>query len=123
MLKKVTIILPSFLRRVLKAYALKGQIRALGCELSRIGRSRNWHLTASPEQINSVIALIEAANEDSWLWVAKKLRQDNQKLSHQHLLNIAKKNSGITINELIAKTDCTVVEARKVIDELEWIDE
>ncbi|GLX79997.1 ribosome recycling factor Rrf [Thalassotalea insulae] len=123
MLKQLTIILPSFLRRVLRAYALKAEIRALGCELSRVGRSRNWQLTASPEQINEVILLIEQSNEDSWQWVAKKLSQDNQKLSHQHLLNIAKKNNGITINELIAKTDCTVLEARKVIDELEWLED
>ncbi|WP_206484156.1 ribosome recycling factor family protein [Thalassotalea sp. G2M2-11] len=123
MLKQVTIILPSFLRRVLRAYALKAHIREHGCELTRIGRSRNWQLIASPEQINEVINLIEQTNEDSWQWVAKKLKQDNQKLSHQHLLGIAKKNDGITINELVAKTDCTVIEARKVIDEVEWLDE
>ncbi len=123
MLKKLTIILPSFLRRVLRAYALKAQIRSFGCELSRIGRSRNWQISASPEQINEVILFIEQSDEDSWQWLAKKLKQDNQKLSHQHLLNIAKKNSGITINELIAKTDCTVLEARQVIDELEWLED
>jgi len=122
MLKTVTIILPSFLRRVLRAYALKAEIRTIGCELARIGRSRNWQIKASPEEINNVICFIEKEGEDSWLWVAKKLKQDNQKLSHQHILKIAQMNKSITVNELMNKTDCTIAEARKVIDEIEWLE-
>lgn len=118
--KTTKIILPSFLRRVMKAYAIKSAIREIGCELTRVGRSRNWQLTASPEQIAEIILFIEQSSEDSWLWLAKKLKQDSQVFSHSLLLNIAKKNSGITVNELMAKTDCTVAEARKVIDEIEW---
>lgn len=121
--KELTIVLPSFLRRVMKAYALKAQMRAIGCQLHRVGRSRNWRLTATAEQINQVIHFIESEGEDSWLWLAKKLRQENDQLSHDHLMFIAKKNSGITVNELMSLTDCTVAEARKVIDELEWLDD
>ncbi|GHG02620.1 ribosome recycling factor family protein [Thalassotalea marina] len=122
-MKTTTIILPSFLRRVLRAYALKAEIRQAGCELQRIGRSRNWRLIGNTEQFYQIIEFIDNANEDSWLWLSKKLKQESEKLSHDHLLFIAKKNSGITINELMAKTDCTVAEARRVIDELEWLDE
>jgi len=118
--KPATITLPSFLRRILKAYALKTQIRNLGCQLNRIGRSRNWRLTASQEQITEIIVLIESENEDSWLWLAKLLKSQHQQLSHSNLINIAKKKSGISVNELMAKTDCTVAQARRVIDELEW---
>lgn len=121
--KQTKIILPSFLRRVLKAYALKSSIREIGCELSRIGRSRNWQLTATEEQILAIVTYIEGANEDSWLWLAKKLKQDGEHFSHSVLLSLAKKNPGITVNELMAKTDCTVAQARKVIDEIEWADE
>ncbi|GAA6205303.1 MULTISPECIES: ribosome recycling factor family protein [Thalassotalea] len=121
--KTTTITLPSFLRRVMKAYAIKAIIREAGCELARIGRSRNWRLTATPEEIHQVISLIESQGEDSWLWVAKKLKQDGQQFSHRLLVDIAKKNTGITVNELMAKTDCTVIQARKVIDEIEWSDE
>ena len=121
--KEITIVLPSFLRRVMKAYALKAKMRAIGCQLNRIGRSRNWRLIATAEQINQVVHFIESEGEDSWLWLAKKLRQENDKLSHEHLLFIAKKNDNITVNELMSLTDCTVAEARKVIDELEWLDE
>lgn len=117
-----TITLPSFLRRILKAYALKAHIRELGCQLSRIGRSRNWLLTASQEQINAIITLIEQEGEDSWLWLAKLLKSQHQQLSHANLINIAKNKSGISVNELMAKTDCTAAQARRVIDELEWAD-
>lgn len=123
MAKVEQIILPSFLRRVLKAYALKACIRAQGCELNRVGRSRNWQLKATPEQLTAVINLIEEANEDSWLWLAKHLKTFRQALTHSTLLELAKKRSLTTVNELMALTDCTVAQARQVLDELEWQDE
>ena len=118
LIKPIT--LPSFLRRVLKAYALKAEIREIGAELNRIGRSRNWQLKASFEQIDAIIAMVENSDENSWLWVAKLLRQQYQTFTHDMLINIAKKNTGISVNQLMAKTDCTIAQARKVIDELEW---
>jgi hypothetical protein len=120
MTKPFTIVLPSFLRRVLQAYALKSHIRGLGCDLSRIGRSRNWQLLASPKQINDIIVLIENANQDSWLWLAKHLRTEHKQLSYTSLLDLAKYQPNISVNELMAKTDCTIEQARRVIDELEW---
>lgn len=118
LMKPIT--LPSFLRRVFKAYALKAAIRETGANLHRIGRSRHWQLKASFEHIEAIVELVESADEDSWLWVAKLLRQQHQHLTHDMLLNIAKKNVDITVNQLMAKTDCTIAQARKVIDELEW---
>ena len=116
------ITLPSFLRKTLKAYALKAEIRAIGCELSRIGRSRNWQLKASFEQIEAIIHFIELSQEPSWLWLAKHLRKQYQTLSHDCLVKIAKQKSGITVNELMTRTDCTIAQARKVIDEIEWLE-
>ena len=46
-----------------------------------------------------------------------------QSLSHDELLRIAKIKPDITVNQLMARTDCTIAEARKVIDELEWLEE
>ena len=114
------ITLPSFLRKTLKAYALKAEIRALGCELHRIGRSRNWQLKASFEQIEAIIVFIEQSEEKSWYWLANHLRKQYQMLSHDCLLKIAKQKPGITVNELMARTDCTIAQARQIIDELEW---
>ena len=121
MSKLAIINLPSFLRRVMKAYAIKAHIRSQGGDLHRIGRSRNWQLKIERHKIIDVVQLIESANEPSWLWVSKLLRQQNEHLSYEEIMDIAKRNSGITINELVIKTDCTIAEARKVIDELEGL--
>lgn len=105
----------------MKAYALKAEIRALGCELSRIGRSRNWQLSANINQIQSIIALVEASEEASWLWLAKLLRKQQENITHDELLLIAKQNKGITVNRLVALTDCTTAQARRIIDEIEFM--
>ncbi|WP_258872206.1 ribosome recycling factor family protein [Thalassotalea euphylliae] len=116
-----TIVLPSFLRKTMKAYALKAAIRECGCELNRIGRSRNWRLIADKYQLQDIIDFIEANDEQSWLWLAKHLKAQQETLTHDDLVFIAKQNTGITVNQLIAKTDCTAAQARRVIDELEFL--
>ena len=116
------IILPSFLRRAMKAYALKSLIRAQGCELQRIGRSRNWKLIANKQQLFTIINEVETSNEDSWQWLAQFLRKQQESFTFEELVTIAKQNSRITVNQLMARTDCTIAQARKVIDELEFQD-
>lgn len=117
----IQIILPSMIRRAFKAYALKAKIREFGGDLSRIGRSRNWQLKATTEQLETIIQSIEASEEESWYWVAKKLREHVTYTTFDSLLQIAKNNPGITVNELMAKTDCTIAQARKVIDDVEFL--
>jgi len=117
-----TINLPSFLRRTMKAYLLKAHIRHLGCDLSRIGRSRNWQLKANFAQLQGIIDFIEQEHEESWLWLAKLLEKEYQHLSHDNLLALATRIENVTIAALIAKTDCTLAQARKVLDELEGLD-
>lgn len=120
--KTNTITLNSFLRRTLKAYALKSHIRQQGCELKRIGRSRHWLLTANFEQLHAIITFIDLSNETSWQWVAKQLKNEYKHLSHDELLKIASKIDKVTISALIARSDCTIAQARQVIDELEGLD-
>lgn len=108
-------------RRAFKAYALKANIRDLGGELSRIGRSRNWQLKATTEQLEAIIQSIESSEEESWAWVAKKLREHVTYTTFESLLEIVKNKPDITVNELMAKTDCTIAQARKVIDEIEFM--
>ncbi|MGB1262971.1 MAG: ribosome recycling factor family protein [Cognaticolwellia sp.] len=115
-----SITLPSFLRRVLKAYAVKALIRQQGCQLNRIGRSRNWQLTATFEQLEQTIAAIEQSNEPSWQWLALHLSKQRKSLGFDVLLSIAKKKPGITVTELMQRTDCTIAEARRVIDTVEF---
>lgn len=117
-----TIKLPSFLRRTMKAYALKAHIRQLGCDLSRIGRSRNWQLKANTNQLQLIVTFINNEQEESWLWLAKLLQGQYQYLSHENLLALANRQDNITIASLMALTDCTLLQARKVLDELEGLD-
>lgn len=120
--KIVTISLPSFLRRTMKAYELKAHIRQQGCELNRIGRSRNWQLKANFDQLQCIIAFVDLSNETSWLWLAKLLRNEYKHLTHDELIKIASTLTDVTISALIARTDCTIVQARAIIDELEGFD-
>ncbi len=117
-----TINLPSFLRRTLQADTLKKFIKQLGCELTRIGRSRNWQLKADYSQIQAIINFIEHENETSWFWLAKRLKAEYRQLSHENLFIIASKLDNLTITALMTKTDCTLTQARKVLDELEGFD-
>ena len=100
----------------MKAYALKAHIREQGCELKRIGRSRNWLLTANFDQLQAIIAFIELSGEPSWMWLTKRLKSEYQHLSHDELLRIASTIDKVTISALIARSDCTIAQARRVID-------
>ncbi len=114
--------LPSFLRRTLKADTLKNFIRNLGCQLTRKGRSRNWQLKADFTQLQAIISFIEQEREPSWLWLAKRLKAEYQDLSHENLLSLAAQLDNITIRSIMANTDCTLAQARKVLDALEGFD-
>ena len=117
----LTINLPAFVRRTIKAYALKAHIRQLGCDLSRIGRSRNWQLKANFSQIQALVKLIEQEQEESWLWLGKLLKREYQHLNHDNLLALAIRLDNLTVTALMALTDCTLAQARKVLDELEGL--
>tara|TARA_R110001583_G_scaffold2296_15_gene16987 strand:- start:8115 stop:8483 length:369 start_codon:yes stop_codon:yes gene_type:complete len=117
-----SITLNAFLRRTMKAYALKAHIRQQGCELKRIGRSRHWLLKANFDQLQAIIAFIELSGEPSWRWLTKLLRNEYQHLNHDELLRIASTIEKVTISALIARSDCTIAQARQVIDELEELD-
>lgn len=121
--KQLHIILPALVRRTMQAFALKAKIRESGAELNRIGRSRNWQLKASHEQLETVIHEIELAEQPSWYWIAEKLRSYLAYNTFESLLALAKRKPGITVAELMAKSNCTTAEARKVIDKIEFSDE
>jgi len=118
MLVKIT--LSGFVRRTLNTDGLKVNIKSTGATLTRKGRSRNWILQADSQQIPQIINLISDADEDSWLWVAKKLYEYKPKLSRDELRKIAKQDSAMTVAQLTLLTDCTLIDARTVLDEIEW---
>jgi hypothetical protein len=103
----------------MKAYVLKAYIRQEGCELHRIGRSRNWQLKANFDQLQAIIAFVNSSSEPSWLWLAKLLRNEYKHLTHDELVRIASTLEDVTISALIARSDCTIAQARAIIDDLE----
>ena len=106
----------------MKAYALKAFIRQQGCDLHRIGRSRNWLLKANFDQLQAISDFIDHSGEPTWLWLSKLLKNQYQHLSHDELLRIATKLAEVTVSTLIARSNCTIAQARRVIDELEGLD-
>ncbi len=116
----VSITLNGFVRRTQNSHVLKAAVKSTGATLTRKGRSRNWILQADSQQIPQIINLISDADEDSWLWVAKKLCEYKPKLNRDELRKIAKQDSAMTVAQLTLLTDCTLIDARTVLDEIEW---
>lgn len=117
------ILLPSFLRRAMRAFELKALVRQSGCELNRIGRSRNWRLTADREQMTAIIELVRASEEETWQWLVKLIEKERGSFTHAEILNLVKRNPGISVTELVILANCTIAEARTAIDEFEWSEE
>lgn len=120
MAEQVQINLLSFQRKTLNSYLLKAKIRESGAILMRKGRSRNWILQADSRQIAKIIADIEIAEQPSWLWLMKVLSKQHHQLTESEILNIVKLNPAITINQLVSLTNCTLAQARAVMDLFEW---
>ncbi|PCK01458.1 MAG: hypothetical protein COA42_23225 [Alteromonadaceae bacterium] len=116
----VKIILNGFVKRTMNTETLKEGIRSTGAALSRKGRSRNWLLQADFNQIRKITTLIYEADESSWLWIAKKVDDEKPQLNTDELRIIVKRNPTISVSQLVSLTDCSLSEARKVLDEVEW---
>lgn len=114
------ITLNGFARRTSNTEELKESIRSTGAKLTRKGRSRVWLLEADNSQIKQISDLIYQSSEDSWLWLAKKINEAKPQLDRGELRSIARQHMGITVTQLTSLTDCTLAEARIVLDEIEW---
>ena len=114
------ILLPSFLRKAMRAFELKSLVRSSGCELSRIGRSRNWRISATREQMTAIINMVRESEEETWQWLVTLLEKERGSFTHSEILNLVKRNPGITVNELVVLASCTIAEARLAIDDFEF---
>ena len=114
------IILNSLVRRTVDSNVLKASVRSTGATLARKGRSRNWLLVADNKQIDTIIELIYQADQPSWLWLIKTLNEGRQKLTHRQLLTMVKTDAAITISQIMAISDCTLAQARRILDEAEF---
>jgi len=118
--KKQSIVLNSFIRRTDHTHTLKAMIATTGAKLSRKGRSRNWLLELSQQQSIELISLITQSKHESWYWLVKKLDEQKQSYSFDELLSLAQRQPSLTVTQLMSLSDCTLADARKVIDKLEW---
>lgn len=107
-------------RRTSNTEQLKACIRSTGAQLTRKGRSRVWLLVADNSQIKQISDFIYQSGEDSWFWIPKKINEAKPQLSMDELREVAREHMGITVSQLTSLTDCTLAEARIVLDEIEW---
>ncbi|KZN44194.1 ribosome recycling factor family protein [Pseudoalteromonas luteoviolacea] len=112
--------LNSFVRRVEQTDELKALIKSSGAKLSRKGRSRNWRLQGNWQQFEVIIQHAHMKDEPSWQWVIEKLSTYKPKPKMEELVSIVRLSPAITLQKLIAQTDCTLVEARKAFDIAAW---
>ena len=85
------------------------------CSIKRIRRSKNWQLTGTQAQL---IELSEALQKDKTGWIADAIDKALPTPSFDLAL-IIKSTPTITVNQLIAKTGCSLVEARSAMDTAE----
>jgi len=112
--------LNSFVRRIKQANELKALIKSSGAKLSRKGRSRHWQLQGTWQHFETIIEQAQLTEEPSWQWVIETLKNYQPKPQLTDLVNIIRNNPNITQQQLISQTDCTLVEARKAFDVVEW---
>ncbi len=112
--------LNSFVRRINKPDILKAVIKNSGARLTRVGRSRNWKISADLTQVEAILHQAQAEEEPSWQWFITQLSQYKPQLTVIDLVNIIKNEPLITLNQLMAKTDCSTSDARAAMDKVEW---
>jgi hypothetical protein len=117
----IEITLNSLVRRTKHTDQLKALLKKNGGKLTRKGRSRNWKLELSYQDKKTVVNELYNSDEPSLLWIAKLLAQQEKTHSHEQLVTIARQAPAITVNQLVAETNCSLAEARKALDELEWL--
>lgn len=114
----ISIQLNSFVRRVDDKERVIALAVSEKCSLKRIRRSRHWQLSGTELQLTHFKAgLTDIA--DYWIKLAIEKALPKKQLSLQECL-ISQPN--ITINQLVAMTECTVAEARQAIDQFEQLD-
>ena len=86
-----------------------------GCSLKRIRRSKNWQLIGKQSQL---IEISDKLQHKKVLWIAEAINKALPKPAF-NLALIIKSNPALTVNQLMAETGCTLIEARSAIDNAE----
>lgn len=83
-----------------------------GCSLKRVRRSKNWCLAGSQSQL---VELSHQLRQGKTMWIADAIDKGLPKPSFDLALLI-KADPAMTVNQLMAETGCTLVDARHAID-------
>lgn len=86
-----------------------------GCSLKRIRRSKNWLLMGKQSQL---VEVSDKLRQNKALWIVEAIDKALPTPSFDLTL-IIQLNPAMTVNQLMAKTSCTLVEARLGIDTAE----
>lgn len=123
----IIIALPSLIHRIggdNNAQA-KQLAHHLGCELKRIRRSRNWQIIGERVGLVAFQSALETESESKFQYLISKLQQglaqpNNQPESKaEQLERLIRQQPDITLSELMAITNCTLVEARMARETIE----
>ncbi len=119
----VIIAFPSFIRRVggETAKALKAEASQQQCELKRIRRSRNWHLSGKVEDLDLFSQQLKGNElvQDYPFFVEKVIEGIGPYLQESlpvRLAQLIANNPAITLAEMMEKTGCTIAQARLARD-------
>ena len=110
--KNLSIQLNNFLHRIdCKTTIIDISIQ-YSCNLKRIRRSRNWLLMGNKTQLIAVSARLR---QEKIIWIAQAIEKSLPKPT-VNLKLLIETNPTITVNQLMAETGCTIIEARCAID-------
>ncbi|MEJ6120854.1 ribosome recycling factor family protein [Vibrio sp. 2-Bac 85] len=85
------------------------------CTLRRIRRSKNWSLIGVEKDLIQISLYFR---ENNSRWIAEAIDKALPKPTTDLSL-LLKSNPGMTVNELVAASGCSLVEARSAIDSAE----
>ncbi|BER94887.1 ribosome recycling factor family protein [Vibrio cholerae] len=117
----IAITLPSLIHRIGSdtVKRLKLQAQTFDCELKRIRRSRNWQLFGEAALMQNFVIQIKQTEYQEAEYLIRKLetalKQHSDKLEplETKLQRLISQKPSITLAELMAVTQCSLVQARE----------
>ena len=113
--KMLSVKLNNFLHRIDCKATIIELVTQHDCCLKRIRRSKNWLLVGKQRQL---VELSDKLRHVKALWITQAINEALPKPIF-NLTLIMKSNPAMTVNGLMAKTGCTLIEARAAIDSAE----
>ncbi|MBL4832000.1 MAG: hypothetical protein JKY55_19230 [Aliivibrio sp.] len=107
--------LNNFLHRIDCKVTMLELVQQHCCTVKRIRRSRNWLLTG---EVALLSQLRDALRLGRGIWIAEAIDNALPKPTF-NLALMLQANPVITVNQLMAETGCTLIEARCAIDAAE----